>query len=102
MAQALVTAGAKGIVFAGTGAGQLSIAERDSLKPFQSLPAASRPVLVRSNRTGTGRVVALPDYDALGMVPADNLNPQKARFLLMLALTKTHDLKEIARMFAEY
>jgi L-asparaginase len=36
------------------------------------------------------------------VVPADNLNPQKARVLLMLALTKTHDPKEIARMFSEY
>jgi L-asparaginase/Glu-tRNA(Gln) amidotransferase subunit D len=36
------------------------------------------------------------------MVPADNLNPQKARILLMLALTKTRELSEIRRMFAEY
>jgi L-asparaginase len=36
------------------------------------------------------------------MIPADTLNPQKARILLMLALTKTHDLNEIRRMFAEY
>ena len=36
------------------------------------------------------------------MVPADNLSPQKARVLLMLALTKTRDLAEIRRMFAEY
>jgi L-asparaginase/Glu-tRNA(Gln) amidotransferase subunit D len=36
------------------------------------------------------------------MVPGDNLNPQKARVLLMLALTKTRDLNEIRRMFLEY
>jgi L-asparaginase len=36
------------------------------------------------------------------MVPADNLNPQKARILLMLALTKTNDPAEIRRMFSEY
>ena len=36
------------------------------------------------------------------MIPADTLNPQKARILLMLALTKTSDPKEIRRMFAEY
>ena len=35
------------------------------------------------------------------MVPADNLNPQKARILLMLALTKTQDRREIKRMFDE-
>ena len=38
----------------------------------------------------------------MGIVPADNLNPQKARILLMLALTKTSDPKEIRRMFSEY
>ena len=31
-----------------------------------------------------------------------NLNPQKARILLMLALTKTHDWQEIQKYFAEY
>ena len=35
-------------------------------------------------------------------VEGDNLPPQKARILLMLALTKTKDLKEIQRMFNEY
>ena len=100
--QALVAGGAKGIVFAGTGAGTLSGVETAALKQVASLPAASRPVLVRSSRTGNGRVVARTDYDSLGMIPADTLNPQKARILLMLALTETHDLKEIARMFAEY
>ena len=59
------------------------------------MPDAPRPVLVRSNRTGNGRVIAQNDYDAMGMVPADNLNPQKARVLLMLALTRTRDLAEL-------
>ena len=36
------------------------------------------------------------------MIPADKLNPQKARILLMLALTRTSDLKEMRRIFAEY
>jgi L-asparaginase len=102
LAQALVQAGTRGIVMAGTGAGLVSTAERAALKPLLTLPAASRPVVVRSNRTGNGRVVALPEYDALGMIPADTLSPQKARVLLMLALTKTTDLAEIRRMFAEY
>jgi L-asparaginase len=102
MAGALVTSGVKGLVFAGTGAGLISTAEREAVKPFLSLPPESRPVMVRSNRTGNGRVVALAEYDGLGMVPADNLNPQKARILLMLALTRTRDLAEIRRMFAEY
>ena len=28
-------------------------------------------------------------FDSLGMIPTDNLSPQKSRILLMLALTKT-------------
>jgi L-asparaginase len=102
MAEALAASGTQGIVFAGTGAGLISTAERASLKPLLDRPAATRPVLVRSNRTGNGRVIALAEYDALGMVPADSLNPQKARVLLMLALTRTRDLAELRRMFAEY
>jgi L-asparaginase len=102
MAAALVSSGVQGIVFAGTGAGLVSTAERTALQPLASMPAATRPVLVRSSRTGNGRVVALPEYDALGMIAGDNLTPQKARILLMLGLTKTHDLAELRRMFAEY
>jgi len=59
-------------------------------------------VLVRSSRVGNGRVIGRDEYDSLGMIPADTLNQQKARILLMLALTKTTDRKQIARMFAEY
>ena len=100
--QALVASGVRGIVFAGTGAGIISRSEKLALEPVLSAPAASRPVLVRSSRTGNGRVVAREEYDSMGMIPADTLNPQKARILLMLALTKTSDIKEIKRMFAEY
>jgi L-asparaginase len=61
---------------------------------------------VRSSRVGSGRVIGLTglrgEYDALGLIPGDNLNPQKARILLMLALTRTNNRDEIKRMFAEY
>jgi L-asparaginase type II len=102
MIQALVASGVRGIVFAGTGAGLLSGGEREALKAVAAMPPGSRPVLVRSSRPGNGRVISREEYDKMDMVPADTLNPQKARILLMLALTKTHDVKEIARMFAEY
>ena len=100
--EALAASGVRGIVFAGTGAGLLSTVERNAIKKIAAMPEASRPVMVRSARVGNGRVVANDPYDAMGMIPADNLNPQKARVLLMLALTKTHDVREIARMFREY
>jgi len=100
--QAMVAGGAQGIVFAGTGAGSLSSFEKAALKPILSLPQQSRPVLVRASRVGNGRVLASEEYNAMGMIPADNLNPQKARILLMLALTKTRDPKEIQRIFSQY
>ena len=100
--RAVIAGGAKGIVFAGTGNGSLSMFEETALEELAGMPATSRPALVRSSRTGSGRVIATAEYDARGMIPADTLNPQKARILLMLALTKTNDLKELRRMFAEY
>jgi L-asparaginase/glutamin-(asparagin-)ase len=44
---------------------------------------------------------ALKD-DELDFVAADTLNPQKARILLMLALTATDDRREIQRIFDAY
>jgi L-asparaginase len=99
--QALVKAGDKGIVFAGTGAGGLSKVERDAIDAMLK-GKGDKPVLVRSSRTGNGRVIATKEYDERFIVPADTLNAQKARILLMLALTKTTDLTEIRRIFAEY
>ena len=102
MIRALLEDGVDGIVLAGTGAGGISRVERTALERMLSLPAASRPVVVRSNRTGSGRVVPRSADDDLGMIAADTLNPQKARILLMLALTRTRDLDEIRRMFRQY
>ena len=100
--QAAIKAGARGIVFAGTGNGALSVSEETVLKEITAMPAASKPALVRSSRVGNGRVIATAEYDALGVIPSDTLNPQKARILLMLALTKTSDPKELRRIFSEY
>lgn len=101
MLPALVKAGDKGVIYAGTGAGGISQPDKDAIKAMNA-GKGPKPVLVRSSRTGNGRVVATKDYDELNMLPADTLNPQKARILLMLALTKTTDPKEIRRIFAEY
>jgi L-asparaginase len=38
----------------------------------------------------------------LGLIPANDLNPQKARILLMLALTQTTEVETIARYFDMY
>jgi L-asparaginase type II len=89
--RALVESGVRGIVFAGAGAGGLSSGERSAVQLLRSSAAGRAPVLVRSSRVGNGRVLDRSEYAALGMIPADTLNPQKARILLMLALTKTSD-----------
>ena len=100
LVDALVRAGVAGIVFAGTGAGGLSDAEKAAVTKARD--GKNPPVFVRSSRVGNGRVIGRSEFDALDMIPADNLNPQKARVLLMLALTRTRDVAEIRRIFSEY
>ena len=98
----LQRAGVQGIVYACTGAGTVSAPDKEAIGRIKNLSADMKPVFVRSTRVSNGRVIARKEYDELGMVPADNLNPQKARILLMLALTRTRDLQEIRRIFSEY
>lgn len=100
--RALVESGAQGIVFAGTGAGLISSSQKKALMPFLASSDKRGLVIVRASRVGNGRVISRDEYDRLGIIPADSLNPQKARILLMLALTKTKNLNEIRRMFTEY
>ena len=60
-------------------------------------------VVVRSSRVGTGAVVpAEQSYIDEHFIDGDSLNPQKARVLLQLALTKTHDPQAIQAMFHKY
>ena len=57
---------------------------------------------VLASRVATGRVVTTPQKKKLGLVVADSLLPQKARVLLMLALTVTKDREAIQSMFYEF
>lgn len=100
MIDAAVQAGAKGIVHAGTGNGSIAKAEY----PAVENALKQGVVFVRSARVGNGIIARNGEAndDKYGFVASDNLNPQKARILLMLALTKTTDVKEIQRMFWEY
>ena len=97
---AAVAAGAKGIVIAGVGNGNMTEAGLDAL----AAQAKKGVVCVRSSRVATGRVgrnVEVDD-DKLGLVASDDLNPQKARVLLRLALLKPRSLAEMQRLFVEY
>lgn len=100
MFDAAVNAGAKGIVHAGTGDGSIGKAEY----PAVENALKNGVVIVRSARVGSGIIArnGEADDDKYGFIASDNLNPQKARILLMLALTKTTDVKEIQQMFWEY
>lgn len=89
---ALVAAGAKGLVMAGVGRGGLTPTQSAALRRARSAGV----VVVVGTRTGSGRVPVVRDD---GMVGAGDLNPQKARVLLMLALSRTSDPREIARIF---
>jgi L-asparaginase len=100
--RAAVAAGAKGIVIQALGWGNMNI------PMFQAVKEAigkGIPVAI-STRVWTGRV--LPNYgfegggktlQQAGAVFADNLSPQKARILLMLALQTTSNAQELQRMF---
>lgn len=98
-AEALVKAGAKGLVIAGSGAGSVHKNQKDTLL---KLMKNNKTAVVRSSRTGSGLVLVEGDDQKNGFIGADNLNPQKARVLLMLALTKTSDPKVIQEMFNKY
>jgi L-asparaginase type II len=88
-----------GIVVAGMGNGSIATPMLAALKEA----ARQGIVIVRSSRTGTGMITFDPKKgDDDGFVAADSLNPQKARILLMLALTKTKDPQQIRRIFATY
>jgi len=99
---ALVRDGVDGIIFAAPGAGSLSDEERAAVEAIVSAPSATKPIMMRSTRTGNGRVIGRRKFDRLGLIPTDNLSPQKSRILLMVALTKTREPSEIARIFSEY
>lgn len=97
---AAVADGAKGLIYAGVGNGSISV----QLEPAAIAARKNGVVIVRSSRAGSGRVVRNGEEkdDENDFVVADNLNPQKARILLMLALTKTSDSKAIQEMFYTY
>ena len=79
---ACLNAGVPGLVLTGTGAGQLSVAERSALQAWPG----TRPLMLLANRCGAGSVYNHPDDAPLGLLPAGCLNPQKARVLLLLCL----------------
>ena len=98
---AFVKKGDKAIVYAGTGNGAV---------PARLVPVLQRArdqgvQIVRSSHVNLGGFVVRnaeqPD-DKYNWVAGHDLNPQKARILAMVALTKTSDSRDIQRIFWEY
>jgi len=100
MYDAAVKAGAKAIIHAGAGNGSVPNYAVDTLKKIR----ASGVHVVRSSRVADGFVIRnseQPD-DRYDWVVAHDLNPQKAKILAALALTRTNSTAELQRMFWEY
>jgi L-asparaginase len=97
---AAVANGAKGLVVAGVGDGNMTTPALDALKRA----IAKGVVVVRASRVGEGivrRNIEVDD-DKLGTVASLELNPSKARVLLKLGLTQTSDPKKIQELFEKY
>ncbi len=91
--------GLAGLVVEGFGVGHVTAGTLEAIKAAR---ARNIPV-VFSTRVYTGRTVPLYARDteatALGVIRADNLSAQKARILLMLALTRTSDVAQLQKYF---
>lgn len=96
--RAYMAAGARGIIAAGFAPGFCPPGE------IEALTEASRQgiIVVQCTRAGSGRTFRGTKLQRAGFLIADNLNPQKARILLALALTVTDDPETIMRMFRTY
>jgi L-asparaginase len=97
---AAAAAGARGIVIAGVGNGNLT---QPAVKALAA-QAQKGIVCVRASRVVTGvvgRNVELED-DKLGFVASLDKNPQKARVLLRLALLRQRSVMDVQRIFDEY
>ena len=100
LVQASVSLGARGIVMAGMGNGNVPTETAHALAD-----AANRGVVVvRSTRVvsgDVGRNIEIDD-DTLGLIASDQLNPQKSRVLLQLCLARGLERGAIQDAFYQY
>mgnify|MGYP002378118127 CR=1 FL=1 len=96
----LVGRGVKGLVLAGVGDGNST----DAVIAALEKAARQGVAVVRSSRVGAGvvdRNVEVND-DKLGFIAGRELNPQKARILLMLGLLQSRDVNRLQELFNKY
>lgn len=97
---AAVKAGAKGIIYAGTGHGTVSEKAEEALNKA----VQAGVMVVRASRTGSGLVLdGLTRWQEAGFIPSRSLSPQKARILLELSIALWGaDHNQIAKAFKNY
>ena len=100
MVEPMLANGYKGIIHAGVGNGNI----HKNVFPVLEKARKQGILVVRSSRVPTGPTTqdAEVDDNKYQFVASQGLNPQKARVLLMLALTKTNDWKQIQNYFNQY
>lgn len=96
--EAFVNAGAKAIIISALAPGLPASLQTESIE--QALKKGI--IIVYSTRAGSGRVLRRQSMIDSGIIAADNLNPQKARVLTMLALTISNDPEVIQKFFDRY
>jgi L-asparaginase len=90
--------GSDGLVVVGFGSGSLSSA---IFAAGAQAIQHGMPVVIASRAT-SGRIIMTPRKEEAGYLVADDLLPQKARILLMLALVETRDRQALQEMFYTY
>src|SRR5215472_12843911 len=98
LVDAAVAAGARGIVSAGFAPGSPTPQQRTAFERA----AKSGVVIVQCSRAARGRVAPRRRLRESGIVAGEDLSSQKARILLMLALTTTTDIPAIQEMFSTH
>lgn len=96
--KAAVDHGAKGVVIAGAGAGATSGTQGEGI----TYAVDKGAFVVTTTRTGSGSIGGAGGRGASRRIGGDDLQPIKARVLLMLALATTSDPAAVARIFREY
>ena len=100
MVEPMLKNGYKGIIHAGVGNGNI----HKNIFPILEKARKQGIQVVRSSRVPTGPTTLDNEVDdeRYQFIASQQLNPHKARILLMLALTQTNDWKKIQEYFNEY
>ncbi|HUC09105.1 MAG TPA: asparaginase [Stellaceae bacterium] len=95
LVEAAVAAGARGLVSAGFAPGSPTPEQRTAF----ARAAKAGVIVVQCTRAASGRVAPRRRLRETGIVAGEDLSPQKARILLMLAMTMTGDVAAIQQLF---